>query len=237
MSSSSQHEQAWRPLAVAFDVNETLFSLAAVRRRLDALGFPPLALELWFARTLRDGIALAAAGSGDRFGAIAVDALLSVMDSSGREPDQKLAEEAVAAMEGMEPHPDVASCFAALREGGIRISTLTNGSGLMTERLLERAGLREMVERCFSVEEAGRWKPCREPYLHTAAELGVEPLRLALVAVHAWDVCGAKAAGLATGWASRLEGQFAPRFGRPDVTGADLVEVARGLLALAAPRG
>ncbi|MDA8208853.1 MAG: haloacid dehalogenase type II [Actinomycetota bacterium] len=227
--------RAWRPMAVAFDVNETLFSLDAVRRKLDGMGFPALSLELWFARTLRDGIALAAAGASDRFASIAVDALLGVMAAAGREPDRSLAEQAVAAMEEMEPHPDVAQCFEALRDGGVRISTLTNGSGLMTERLLERAGLRHLVERCMSVQDAGLWKPSAVPYLYAADQLGVEPGRLALVAVHAWDVCGAKAAGLVTGWAARLEGGFAERFGRPDVSGADLVEVARGLLALPEP--
>ena len=222
-------------MAVAFDVNETLFSLDAVRRRLDKMGLPELALDLWFACTLRDGIALAAAGGSDRFGSIAVDTLLAVMVAARREPDRDLAEQAVAAMEEMEPHPDVAGCFEVLNQGGIRISTLTNGSALMTERLLERAGLRHLVERCMSVQDAGRWKPSAVPYLYAADQLDVAPGRLALVAVHAWDVCGAHAAGLVTGWAARLEGEFAERFGRPDVSGGDLVEVARGLLALPKP--
>jgi hypothetical protein len=34
------------------------------------------------------------------------------------------------------------------------------------------------------------------------------------------------------GWASRLEGHFAPIFDPPDVAGVDLVEVVDGLLAL-----
>jgi 2-haloacid dehalogenase len=52
------------------------------------------------------------------------------------------------------------------------------------------------------------------------------------VAVHSWDVHGARQAGLLTGWASRLEGQFPAIFDRPAVIGADLVEVVEGLLAL-----
>jgi hypothetical protein len=35
-----------------------------------------------------------------------------------------------------------------------------------------------------------------------------------------------------TGWVSRLEGRLSPIFARPDVTGADLVEVVEALLAL-----
>jgi 2-haloacid dehalogenase len=54
------------------------------------------------------------------------------------------------------------------------------------------------------------------------------------VAVHAWDCHGAKRAGLTTGWASRLEGRYGSLFASADVTGADLTEVAGGLLALPA---
>ena len=51
-----------RPQAVAFDVMGTLFPLDPLREPLVGLGLPPQALEIWFARTLRDGFALAAAG-------------------------------------------------------------------------------------------------------------------------------------------------------------------------------
>ena len=37
---------------------------------------------------------------------------------------------------------------------------------------------------------------------------------------------------MVTGWAARLKGEFPERVGQPDVSGADLGEVARGLLAL-----
>lgn len=48
-----------RPLAVAFDVVETLFSLHPVRSALDEAGAGPRGLELFFTRLLRDGFALA----------------------------------------------------------------------------------------------------------------------------------------------------------------------------------
>ena len=56
----------------------------------------------------------------------------------------------------------------------------------------------------------------------TAQELGA----------HAWDCHGASRAGLVAGWVSRLEREYSPIFAPPDVTGADLTEVAHGLLGL-----
>ena len=52
-----------RPHVVAFDVIETLFSLEPLRARFEQAQLPPDALELWFAKTLRDGFALASAST------------------------------------------------------------------------------------------------------------------------------------------------------------------------------
>jgi FMN phosphatase YigB (HAD superfamily) len=87
-----------------------------------------------------------------------------------------------------------------------------------------------LVARVFSIDEVRRWKPFPEPYLHAAAELELRPGQLAMVAVHARDVHGAKQAGLVTGWADRLEGRWNTAMTPPDVTGSTLVEVVQGLL-------
>src|SRR5947209_20230392 len=79
-----------RPAAVAFDVLQTVFPLEPLRGRLIGLGLPGHALELWFARTLRDGFALAAAGSYRPFGDVARGALAGLLAQHGRparEPD------------------------------------------------------------------------------------------------------------------------------------------------------
>ena len=118
-----------------------------------------------------------------------------------------------------------------LAREGIRIVTLTNGSADQTGALLATAGLDRYVERVLPADDAGRWKPAPEPYRYAATAVGLPPNRLALVAVHAWDVHGARRAGLVTGWASRLEGTYPDVFEPPDVSGRDLVAVADGLLA------
>src|SRR5262250_2167342 len=66
---------ATRPDAVAFDVIETLMPLEPLRERFTAAGLPAHLLELWFTRTLRDGIALAATGDYAPFGEVAAQAL------------------------------------------------------------------------------------------------------------------------------------------------------------------
>src|ERR671912_191567 len=79
----------------------------------------------------------------------------------------------------------------------------TDGAAATTTALLERTGLNALVARVISIDEVHAWKPAPAPYLRAADVLGVEPRRLALVAVHSWDVHGAHRAGLVTGWSSR----------------------------------
>ena len=216
---------AHRPDVVAFDVVETLFSLAPVEDALRPLGVP---LPLFFTRLLRDGFALAAAGGHQPFREVAASALRGL--APGGEDAERQA--VLDAFGHLPAHLDAAPAIERLVDAGVRVVTLTNGGAETTGRLLASAGLDRLVDRVISVDEAGRWKPAAEPYLHAASLLGRPPAEVALVAVHSWDIHGARRAGLVTGWCSRSEGTFPAVFERPDVTGADLVDVAGGLLRL-----
>jgi 2-haloacid dehalogenase len=221
---------ARRPAVVAFDVIETMFSLAPVRDALAPLG---VGVDLYFARLLRDGFALAAAGDHRPFREVARSALAAVSpEATATQHDTVLA-----AFGELPAHPDAQPALAKLRERGVTVVTLTNGSAEMSAKLLESAGLIRYVERTLSVDDAGRWKPSPEPYRHAAAALARPAHEIAMVSAHAWDIHGAKRAGLAAGWCSRLEGSYSNLFEPPDVSGPDLVAVADRLLGLPAISG
>jgi 2-haloacid dehalogenase len=216
---------------VAFDVNETLFSLANLRPAFERAGLDPGLVPLWFARVLRDGFALTAAGDYRPFAEIGTSCLLD-LDPDGM--DEEKAKGVLAGFRELDPHPDVEPALAMLQEAGVRVVTLTNGSTEVTEALLERAGLTGYVEQALSVDAVRRWKPRAEPYLYAARLLEVDPERTALIAAHSWDCDGARRAGLRTGWVSRLERRVPTIFTPAEVTGVDLTEVVRGLLTLPA---
>jgi 2-haloacid dehalogenase len=218
-----------RPDAVVFDVVETLMSLAPLRQRLNQVGQPPHLLDAWFARTLRDGMALSLAGDFQPFPAVARAALQGATRFRMEEED---IDHVMAGFAELPAHPDAAPAMDLLADAGITVACLTNGSAAVTTSFLERSGLRARVERVVTVEEVGSWKPPAAVYRRALDALGTPASLTALVAVHAWDCHGAKRAGLLTGWASRLEGGWGEVFSPPDVRGEDLVEVARGLLEL-----
>jgi 2-haloacid dehalogenase len=218
-----------RPAVVAFDVIETLMSIEPLRARLTDAGQPPDLLEPWYTRTLRDGMALSAAGDYAAFTDVAEAALRGLTNYSIS--DEQVAQ-VMAGFSELPAFGDAQPAIASLVDAGLRVACLTNGTADITSSFLDRAGLGSSVDRVISVGEVVRWKPATVVYLYAAEVMGVAPERMALVAAHDWDCHGAKRAGLTTGWVSRKSGGFGAPFAQPDVVGEDLTEVAAKLLAL-----
>lgn len=220
-----------RPEVVAFDIIGTVFPLEPLRPAILALGLQPAALEGWFSAGLRDAFALAAAGD--------FAPLTEVLEGA---LDQVLAEQGVvgtaankaALLDGMKrlpPRPDARAAFEAVAAAGMRVLAVSNGARSATRGLLEGGGLADLVTAIVSVEDVKVFKPRREVYDEAVRVAGVEASRMALVAVHGWDVNGAKAAGLTTAYVS-AEQPFPPVMRAPDVNAASLLAAARALVAL-----
>ena len=222
---------AARPRVVAFDIVETTFSLESLRPRLSAQGIPDASLGTWFARILRDAFALAVTDTYAGFRDIAAATLAEVAREHGRDLGKEDLDAVLDGFGQLDPHPDAAEAFRILRSADVRVAALSNGAAETTQVLLQRAGLLSLVERVISVAEIRQWKPRRDLYLHAAQVLGIPPAELALVATHAWDVHGAKCAGLFTGFVARGQ-SFPATMATPDITGQSLAEVARGIAAM-----
>jgi FMN phosphatase YigB (HAD superfamily) len=97
--------------------------------------------------------------------------------------------------------------------------------------VLQRAGVIEVFERRFSVDETvRRHKPAPEAYHSVAVALAVDPGDICLIASHVWDTIGAGAAG----WQAALilrEGNSPLDVGpQPDYIGKDLDAIADQLI-------
>lgn len=218
-----------RPLAVAFDVLETLLDLQPLHDRFVEIGQPAHLLQPWFLRFQRDCMALTLSGDVGEFYPAARQALRT---ETGHTVTEAQIDHVLDAFATLPAHPDAEPAMRRLVAGGVRIGCLTVGNPDNTARFLEQAGLARHVEQVVTTQHVGTWKPAPAVYHHTAEAFGVPMHRLALVAVHAWDCHGAKRAGCLAGWCARLEGAYGDVFTPPDVSGADLEQVAEGLLAL-----
>ena len=205
-----------RPTVVVFDVNETLSDMSPMADRFTQVGAPPHLAKLWFTTLLRDGFALTAAGASEEFATV------------GREVGDAV-EHVMAGFGSLRVHPDVPDGVRALRAGGLRLVTLTNGSAQVAERLFTDAGIRDQFERLLSVEDAGAWKPAPAAYGYASAACQVPAEQLVLIAVHPWDIDGAARAGMSTVWLNRDQFAYPRYFTSPTWTAGSLPEAAAQL--------
>jgi 2-haloacid dehalogenase len=219
------------PAVVVLDVNETLSDLSPLAERFADVGAPRHLLPTWFASVLRDGFALTAAGATAAFGDIAAAVLRMLLPRPDLDRDLDAAvEHVLAGLPDLDVHPDVPGALRQLHEAGIRLVTLTNGATAMSRSMFERAGVADLLEVTMSVQDAGAWKPAARAYRYAAERCDVAPAALMLVAVHPWDIDGAKRAGLRAAWVDRDRQPYPPYFQAPDVTGPDMGAVAAGIL-------
>jgi 2-haloacid dehalogenase len=208
-------------------VNETLSDLSPLGARFVEVGASASAAPLWFASVLRDGFALTTAGENPPFAGVARELLLGQLSQAAL--NRSVEEAAQHVMDGfatLELHPDVASGVDRLHEDGLRLVTLSNGSATVAERLLTSAHVRDRFEQLLSVEDAGAWKPSARAYEYAAQVCDVKPDEMVLVAVHPWDVDGARRAGLQSCWVNRSGGPYPATFLEPTYTVGSLEEIA-----------
>jgi 2-haloacid dehalogenase len=221
-----------RTSVIVFDVNETLSDMAPMASRFTEVGAPGLVATVWFTAVLRDGIALAAAGGREPFARLARAALEAVLAGiSLNRPIAEAADHILAGFSELSVHPDVPDGVRQLREGGLRLVTLSNGSADVADRLLAKAGIRGEFEHLLSVEDAPAWKPTPGAYAYAARVCSVPIDQMLLVAVHPWDIHGARQAGMRTGWIARRPALYPGYFSAPDLQAPDLGNLARQILS------
>lgn len=220
-----------RPRVVLLDVYETMLQVEALRSRFVDVGRPDHEWELFFTRTVRDGMALTLAGGVRPFAEVARAALRT---TTRHTLSDEALDHVLAGFGELPPHPDVEPALRALARARVPAYAFTQGGAAVASDALDRAGLRTYLRGVLSAEEIPSFKPPARVYNWACQQVDAPGDRVALVAVHSWDVHGAVRAGLVGGFASRLEGAVPEVMARPHVVGKDLELVADRLIALPA---
>jgi 2-haloacid dehalogenase len=231
MTGNREDQNVPRRPVIVFDVNETLLDLDTLCPTFDRVFNDPAAMRLWFADLILYSEALTLAGVYVPFtdiGGAVLRMLAATRDITISDAD---AAELTNRFATMPPHPEVPAALRRLREHGFRLFTLTDNTLEISGRQLERAGVIDVFERRFSVDETvRRHKPAPEAYHSVAAALEVDPGDICLIASHVWDTIGAVAAG----WQAALilrEGNAPLEAGpQPGYIGKDLDAIADQLI-------
>jgi 2-haloacid dehalogenase len=212
-----------------FDVNETLLDLAALDPLFERAFGDAGVRKLWFNQMLQSAFVSVMTDAYVTFGEAAGAALGMTEERQGVEISEEDRREILGGLRDLPPHPEVPESLDLLREAGFRLATLTNGTQEVAEAQIQNAGLGGRFEQVLSADTAKRLKPAPAPYRMAARALEIQDREMRLVAAHAWDVAGALRAGCAAAFVARQP--FDPLVERPDVVGADLAEVAEGIIA------
>jgi len=202
---------------VIFDVNETMFSLDSIATKFEILGLPNLSASLWFSNILKEGFANSSIGNFQTFKKIAKNELKRIFFKFKIKYHNRYSLIIFNEFSKLKAHKDVIDSIRFLKSKKIKMVTLTNGSKDNTLRLLKNNGLKSYISRCFSINELRTWKPDKKTYIYVCKEMNVPPSKTLMIAAHAWDVNGAKKAGLKTGYITRYEKVLSEIYTKPDL--------------------
>jgi 2-haloacid dehalogenase len=225
------------PRVIVFDLMGTLLDLQALDPYFERFFGDAAVRKEWSMQTLQLAMAAMLTNAYEDFG-VQADTGLEI--TARHYKVSLLGEEKnliLSTLRKLRPYPEVAQSLQRLRDGGLRLATLTNSTAQAAEAQLTYAGLRDYFEQVISADEIHCFKPAPEVYHLAARRLSVEPGQMRLVAAHDWDVTGALRAGYAAVFVAR-PGQVMNPFGpQPDMRGADLSEVAEMILSVELGQG
>ena len=190
--------------AVAFDLF-TLFDPRGVDARVaEVLGAGAPLAATWKTRLFEYCWIRAAAGKYVSFDQLVRDSLDYAAATHGLALDQPQRARLASVFSELSLWSDTAETLSALRARGLRLAPLANYAPAMIERLLGRAGIREMFEDLISTDRARTYKPDPRAYALAESAFGLSREEIAFAAFGGWDAAGAKWHGYPTFWVNRL---------------------------------
>jgi len=133
-------------------------------------------------------------------------------------------------------HPEVPGALRRLGEAGLRLVALTNSPLATAEQQLRHAGVITAFDRLLSAEQAGALKPAGAAYRLVAEAYRIDPGELLMIAAHDWDIAGAQAAGMRTGFLERPGHAPLPGSSPATLHAPDLDTLATEIITRYAPR-
>ena len=214
---------------VIFDVNQTMFSLNALKKKFKESGLKQSLVNGWFLSVLKEGFSSSLSQKFVNFQTIGKNELIKFFLQNNTPYNTKIINSIFEEFSNLKVHPDIKTLLKYLKKNRIKIVTLTNGSVSNTKLLLKKNNINNFIDQCFSINSFKIWKPAREVYLKTCEKMKTKPGRTLMIAAHGWDINGAKIAGLKTAYITRYEKKLSDFYYRPDYVGNDSREIIKKL--------
>jgi 2-haloacid dehalogenase len=212
--------------ACVFDAYGTLFDVhSAVGKYRQRLGKMADKVSLaWRTKQLEYTWLRSLMGKHADFWQVTSDALDYAFDMH-QVDDRDLHEDLMQAYLHLDCYPEVPEALSALKARGFNLAVLSNGTPAMLEAAVNNSGITALIDRTFSVEQVGIFKPDPRVYRMAVDGLNLRPEEIVFQSSNAWDAAGASAYGFKVAWVNRF-GQSRERLpGNPDVEIKSLMEL------------
>ena len=187
-----------------FDAYGTLFDVHAAigRHRSEAGPDADRFSEIWRTKQLEYTWTMTLAGQYLDFWTLterALDYAFARVPSVDRALRDKLLE----AYLSLDAFPDARAALGLLKNRGLRVAILSNGSPRMLTAAANASGLGELLDGVLSVDALRMYKPRPEVYALATDRFGIGPQEAAFISSNRWDVMGAAAFGFHPIWVNR----------------------------------
>ncbi len=187
-----------------FDAYGTLFDVhaAIARHRAEAGPDADRLSEIWRTKQLEYTWNMTLAGQYLDFWTLTERALDYAF---ARVPsvDRALRGKFLKAYLSLDAFPDARTALAQLKNRGLRVAILSNGSPRMLTAAVNASGLGELLDGALSVDTVHVYKPRPEVYALVTNGFGVSPQDVAFISSNRWDVMGAAVFGFHPIWVNR----------------------------------
>jgi len=209
-----------RSRLILFDLNGTLTDSTPVGEPWEAAG---LGLDV-LAAAMHSAMVDTILGEYHEFAQHLESALRLLIDERSLDPGR--IDAALQRAAQLPAFADADAALTSLSQAGHRLAVLTNSGAQSGRRTLEAAGIAHHFDQILGVDAVKTFKPHPDTYAYALRKLDRQPSEVTFVAAHAWDVTGAKHAGLTTALINRSNHAPPTVFPKPDQIARDLRSAA-----------
>jgi 2-haloacid dehalogenase len=186
-----------------FDAYGTLFDVTSPTR---AVGLPAETgarlMALWRERQLQYTWLRTLGNAYADFERVTAEALAFALEALGL-TDETLAARLLEAYRRLTPFAEAEAALHRLREAGMRLALLSNGTPAMLTALLAGAGWGDLFEAVLSADAVGAYKTSPAVYRLAERHFGAPAAAMTFISSNGWDAQAAAAHGFRVVWCNR----------------------------------
>jgi len=211
--------------AIVFDLYGTLYDVHSVARRCEQ-SYPGRGMEIsrmWRQKQLEYTWLRSLMGQYIPFEQATRDALVHTCGQLKLALEAADCEALCEAYLQLQPYPEVPGALQRLRQRGVPLVILSNGSAHSIRSVVHGSGLQTHFAHLLSVEQVGVFKPDPRVYTLACDTLALPARQVLFVSSNAWDAAGASHFGFEVCWVNRAGNAFDELGARPRhvATGVD----------------